>query len=116
MVRILTAWLVSEARPCGLRPSLLGHAPVTSAPTGDTAQKGTVERARLRPRGRERTCGASCRMEPQKRWPPHLSSYGSFGFDKLLSEGDVVSSLRDFLRRQRVGCKTENSSQKMRWC
>lgn len=30
MFGILTAWSVREAQPCGLRPSLLGHVPVTT--------------------------------------------------------------------------------------
>lgn len=55
MVRILTARSVREAQPCGLRPSLLGHAPVTAPrPPGKLASRRLCAKRRLRPRHRER--------------------------------------------------------------
>lgn len=53
MVRILTAWTIHEAQPCGLWPSLLGHAPVT-APW----PPGTLPRRRL--------CGQKEKAEAQR--------------------------------------------------
>lgn len=56
VVRILTACMIREAQPCGLWPSLLGHAPVTAlgcqrhCPEGDCVER----KRRLRPKERER--------------------------------------------------------------
>lgn len=52
MVSILTARPVREAQACGLRPSLLGHAPVTTlGHLGDWPESGCEQREKTGRRG-----------------------------------------------------------------